>query len=175
MDSRLWTMRLVYLGLAAIIMFFHLLPLDTVPRRWAPPDLMIAMTFAWALRRPDYVPPLAIALVMLSADLMFQRPPGLLAALVVGGTVYLRNRTIGLSEASFAGEWLSVALVLSAITVANRMVLAITAVDQAPLWLVIVQLMLTVAVYPVVVLVSQSLFGVRKLAPAEADAMGGRA
>lgn len=167
--SYLWIMRGWFLGLALLIMFFHLLPLDTIPRRWAPPDLLIAFIFAWSLRRPDYVPILSIAAVMLMADLMFQRPPGLLALLVLMGTENLRLRFAALRDASFVGEWISVCIVLVAITVANRLVLALLAVQQAPLGLSLMQMLMTIAVYPLVVLITQSVFGVRVLAPLDSD------
>ncbi|MBL4768601.1 MAG: rod shape-determining protein MreD [Rhodobacteraceae bacterium] len=173
--SQTWIMRVWFLALAMLIMFFHLLPLDTLPRRWAPPDLLIAFVFAWALRRPDFVPVLSIAAVMLMADLMFQRPPGLLALLVLLGTENLRLRFAGLRDASFAGEWISVCIVLVAITVANRLVLALLAVQQAPLGLSLMQMLMTIAVYPLVVFITQSLFGVRTLAPSDADARAARA
>lgn len=170
--SRLWLMRAGFVGLALLILFFHLLPLDTVPRRWAPPDLLIAFTFAWVLRRPDYVPVLILALVMLVADLMLQRPPGLQAMLMVLGCEYLKSQTAGLRQASFLGEWMAVGIVLVGITVLNRLILGILAVDPAPLGLHLIQMGLTLLVYPVVVVLSQSLMGVRKLAPGDADAMG---
>jgi len=172
--SRLWLMRAGFLALALLIMFFHLLPLDTVPPRWAPPDLLIAFTFAWCLRRPDYVPVLSLALVMLMADLMLGRPPGLLALLLVLGCEYLKTQTAGLREASFLGEWTAVAMVLIGITLLNRLILLIVAVPPAPLGLSLIQLVLTIAVYPIVVLATQSLMGVRKLAPGDAGALGGR-
>ncbi|MGD9864712.1 MAG: rod shape-determining protein MreD [Pseudodonghicola sp.] len=173
--SRLWLMRAAFLGLALLIFFFHLIPLDTVPRRWAPPDLLVAFAFAWSLRRPDYAPALSIAAVMLMADLLFQRPPGLMALLVVLGSEYLKNRASALREASFAGEWLAVCLTLLSVTVLNRLVLAILAVQQAQLSLSLFQMVMTMLAYPLVVLVTQSLMGVRKLAPSDAEAMGGRA
>jgi len=172
--SRLWLMRAGFIGLALLILFFHLLPLDTVPRRWAPPDLLIAFTFAWVLRRPDYVPILSLALVMLVADLMFQRPPGLQAMLMVLGCEYLKNQTAGLRQASFVGEWMAVGIVLVAITVLNRLVLGIVAVEPAPLGLNLIQIGLTFLAYPVVVVISQSFMGVRKLAPVDADALHSR-
>lgn len=172
--SRLWLMRIGFLVLALLIMFFHLLPMDTVPRRWAPPDLLIAFAFAWVLRRPDYVPALSMAVVMLMADLMFQRPPGLLAMLLVLGCEYLKNQTAGLREASFLGEWAAVAIVLVGITILNRLILMIVAVPLAPLGLSLIQMVLTIAVYPVVVLITQTLFGVRKPAPGDAGAFGAR-
>lgn len=173
--SRVWTMRIAFLALSLLIVFFHLIPLDTVPRRWAPPDLLIGFAFAWVLRRPDYVPALSIAVVILMADLLFQRPPGLMAVLVVLGAEYLKTRAAGFSEASFIAEWLAVSLVLIAITVLNRLVLAILVVQQAPLALSVIQMMATVAVYPLVVLATQIIMGVRKPAPGDAEAFGGRA
>jgi rod shape-determining protein MreD len=173
--TQLWIMRGCFLGLGLLILFFHLLPLDSVPRRWAPPDLLIAFVFAWALRRPDYVPILSIALVMLMADLMFQRPPGLLALLILIGTEYLRLRFAGLKDASFAGEWIAVCIVLVAILVTNRLVLSILAVQQAPLGLTLMQLIMTILVYPLVVLITQLVFGVRALTPSDSEAKAARA
>lgn len=172
--SRLWLMRAAFLGLALLIMFFHLIPLDTLPRHWTPPDFLVAFAFAWGLRRPDYAPALSIAAVMLLADLLFQRPPGLMALLVVLGSEYLKNRAGGLREASFAGEWLAVCLTLLSITVVNRLVLGLLAVEQAQLSLSLIQMVMTMLAYPLVVLVTQSLMGVRKLAPSDTDAIGGR-
>lgn len=173
--SRVWWMRFVYLGLAMTLLFFQLLPLETLPRGWAPPDLLVAITFAWMLRRPDYVPLLSIAAALLMTDLLLQRPPGLWAALVVAGSAFLKNRVSGQGEVSFVGEWASVGLVLIAMTVFNRLILGITAVDLASLWLVFSQLLLTIIAYPLVALFSQTLMGVRKLTPADADVLGARA
>lgn len=172
--SRVWAMRAGFIGLALAILFFHLLPLDTIPRRWAAPDLLSAFAFAWVLRRPDYVPILILAVVMLVADLMLQRPPGLLAMLLVLGCEYLRNQTAGLRQASFLGEWAAVAMVLVAITVANRLVLMVVVVQPDPLGLSLIQMVLTIAVYPGVVAVTQSLMGVRKLAPGDAENLKSR-
>lgn len=171
---RLWTMRLLYVLLGLVLIFLHLLPLDTLPRGWAGPDIMLALTFAWVLRRPEYVPPLLLAAMFLLGDLMFHRPPGLWAALVLVAAETLRARYIGLRDLTFAVEWVSVASTLIAVTVAYRLVLAVLMVDQAPLGLSLMQLVMTLLAYPVVVVVSQSLFGVRKLAPGDIDALGGR-
>ena len=133
-------MRASYLALCLTVIFAHLLPLDTVPRNWAPPDYMLAFTFAWALRRPDYVPILSIAVVFLTADLLFQRPPGLMAALVVVGTEYLRIRFSALRDASFAGEWIAVCLICAAVTLANRLTLTVVASDLAPLAPTLIQM-----------------------------------
>jgi rod shape-determining protein MreD len=172
--SRLWVMRAVFLGLGMLIMFFHLLPLDTVPRPWAPPDLLIAFVFAWALRRPDYVPALSLAAILLLADLILMRPPGLMALLLLLGTEYLKNQNAGLREASFAGEWIAVGIVLVGITVLNRLILMLVVVQPPQLGLSLIQVVLTIAVYPLVVAITQTLMGVRKLAPGDAGTLTAR-
>lgn len=170
----MWAMRCIYVFLGLLVMFFNLMPLETLPRGWAGPDIILALTFAWALRRPEYVPPLLVAIVILLGDLMYHRPPGLWAALVLVATETLRARHVGLRDTTFAMEWVSVATTLVIVTLAYRTILALLVVDQAPLGLSLIQLAMTLIAYPLVVLISQTLFGVRKLAPGDIDAVGGR-
>ncbi|TNF65078.1 MAG: rod shape-determining protein MreD [Rhodobacteraceae bacterium] len=172
--SRLWLMRALFLGLCVAILFFLLLPLSGIPAVWAGPDLLLALTLAWAQRRPDYVPALSVALVMLLADLLLHRPPGLLALLVVLGAEQLKSRAGGLRDASFAGEWAAASLVIMSVTMINRVVLWVLMVDQAPLALTLSQMVMTVVIYPVVVIVSHFLLGVRRLSPGEEDVIGAR-
>lgn len=170
-----WAMRILFGVLCLLLIFAHLLPLQTLPRGWAGPDVMLALTFAWVLRRPDFVPPLLIAGVFLLADLLFQRPPGLWAALVLLGSQTLRAREPGLRDLTFAVEWVSVATTLVAMTLGYRIILALLMVDQAPLGLSLMQLVATLVVYPLVALVSHGIFGVRKIAPGDIDALESRA
>ena len=172
--TRVWGMRLMYLALALVLIFAKLIPLDFRPQAWAGPDLLVAFTFAWALRRPEFVPALSIGLVVLLADLLVLRPPGLWAALMVLGTQALRNRARNLRDQPFVMEWLAVAGVFLAISVANRLVLAILMVPQAPLGLTIIHVLMTLICYPVVVILSQWVFGVRKAAPGDLDRLGQR-
>jgi rod shape-determining protein MreD len=165
--TQLWAMRAAFIGLCILVVFVNLLPLSSIPPNWTGPELIIALTFAWALRRPDYVPVLSVAIVMLLTDLLYQRPPGLLALLVVLGTEHLKSRNRGLSEAPFLAEWSAVAAVLIVITLMNRLVLAILAVQQAPLGLSLQQLLMTLLFYPAVVALSQSVMGVRKMGHSE--------
>jgi rod shape-determining protein MreD len=171
----IWAQRVIFAALCLTVIFWRLLPLDTLPRGWAGPDLITALAFAWVLRRPEYAPPLLIALLVLLADLLFQRPPGLWAALVLLGSEALKGRAAGLRDMSFVPEWLTVAVLLVAMTLAERTALAILLVPQAPLGLSLMQVVMTVLAYPVVVGASAVLFGVRKLRPGDAAAMAGRA
>ncbi|APG47974.1 rod shape-determining protein MreD [Phaeobacter porticola] len=172
--ARIWVMRAAFPGLALVIMFFHLLPLDTLPPRWAPPDLLLALVMAWAVRRPDYVPTLSIALTFLMADLLFQRPPGLMAFLVVLACSFLKSQVQPHRETAFVGEWITVAVAVTAVTLLNRLILAVLGVVQPSLGLILIQMVATLLIYPLVAVTSQSLLGVRKLSPAEAEALGSR-
>lgn len=170
--TRVWIMRAAFVGLALAVMFYHLLPLDMMPPRFAGPDLLVALCFAWSLRRPAYVPAIAVAGVMLLADLLLQRPPGLWAGLVLLGTEFLKSTDRRDRETTFAMEWLAVAGVLLAITIAYRLALGLLIVPAGPSFLAIMRYLTTVAVYPAVVVLSQLLLGVRRMAPGEFSASG---
>ncbi|MGB1035431.1 MAG: rod shape-determining protein MreD, partial [Primorskyibacter sp.] len=148
----LWVARAQFLGLAGLVIFFHMLPLSLQPAQWAPPDVLLAFAFAWAQRRPDAVPPLMVAGVFLLTDLMFQRPPGLWAALVLVVIEWSKSRERRPVEAGFLLEWAGFAGAVVSITVVYRVVLRLVLVDTGPLHLATTQAALTVAIYPLVVL-----------------------
>ncbi|SLN33471.1 hypothetical protein AQS8620_01148 [Aquimixticola soesokkakensis] len=148
--------RAAYILLSLLAVFFYILPLDVGTGRWPGPDLLVALTFAWGVRRPDYVPALLVAAVMLMADLIFLRPPGLWAALTVLGLEFLRRRTAQNQEMSFALEWMLVTGTLALMVLANRLLLGLTMTPQTSLGLTLLQLFSTVMAYPVIAFVSAS-------------------
>lgn len=170
--SRLWVMRLIFLVLSLVIIFFQLLPLETTPRRFTGPDMLVLLAYAWAIRRPEYVPALLVAITALLGDFLFQRPPGLMAALMVLSTGALKRRARNLRDQAFPVEWLTIAGMVVLVMLGNRLVLALMLVPQAPLGLTLIQAIMSVIFYPVVVLASHLVFGVRKITPGEANAMG---
>lgn len=168
-----WGHRALFVMLVLLIVLFQLLPLETTPRRWAGPDLMVALTLAWAARRPATVPALLIAAVFLLGDMLFHRPPGLWAALMVAACEWLRSQSRGFAVQGFAAEWLGVAVALTVITLLNRVILALTITPSAPLSLTLMQLAMTLAIYPVVVAISHFVFGIRRTR--RGDSTGGLA
>ena len=139
------------------------------------PDLLIAFAFAWSLRRPEYVPAVLLACIFLLSDLLLQRPPGLWALLALLACENLKGRGRSLRDATFGAEWIAVALLLTGILLANRIILSILLVAPPQLRLSLLELGVTVLIYPIVVLVTSTLMGVRRAAPGELDALGGRA
>lgn len=200
----LWAMRLGFVLLAFVILFFHLLPLDTQPvglfipdllplentapaearleellrneepRRWIAPDLILCFACAWSLRRPEYVPTLSLALVFLFADLLLQRPPGLWALLALLGCENLKSRARSLRDANFTVEWLTVGVIMVAIFLLNHIVMALLLIDTPKLALSISELVMTLLFYPLIVLITHSLMRVRKTVPGDLDAYGQR-
>ena len=170
--ARVWVMRSLYIGLSFFIIFLHLLPLATSSSRWFAPDFLMAFTFAWAMRRPEYVPTVSVGFIILLADFLFQRPPGLLAGLIVVGAETLRARSVANRDMPYLVEWMSVAGVMITIIFAERLFLAIFFIPAPSLSLVLIQLVMTIALYPLVVMISHFLFNVRRSAPGEVDALG---
>lgn len=173
-QTEVWVRRMLFVVLALVIMFSQLLPLPSPPERWPGPDLLVALCFAWAFRRPDYVPALTVAGVFLLADLLFQRPPGLWAALMVLATEFLKRRTMQVRDMPYLVEWMTVASTLLIAMIAYRATLSILLIDQAPLGAALIQTVMTILAYPIVAALSQVAFGVRKAAPGEVDALGHR-
>jgi rod shape-determining protein MreD len=171
-SAGIWSKRLAFVLLAIAIIFVQLLPLNTLPRIWAAPDVLLLVTLVWVVRRPDFVPVLVIAGVFLTADMLFGRPPGLMTAIVVIVTETLRARSAGMRSAPFGIEWLTVAAAITAITLGSRFVLALVMTPQAPLGLTLIQMVLTILTYPLVVAVAHLIFGVRRPAPGEVNALG---
>lgn len=174
-NARKWRMRLAYVLLVLAILYLQLLPLQTMPRSWAGPDLIVLFTVAWAIRRPDYVPALSVAIMTLLVDLILMRPPGVMAAIMVGARQVLKRQEPGLRDSPFLVEWLTASAALATIMLANRLVLAIFLVGQPALGMDVSQLFLSVLAYPAVVLVSRVGLGLRKMVPGETDAMAGAA
>lgn len=166
--------RGVFVVLTLLVLFVRLLPLGDGAGGVPGPDLLVVLALAWATRRPDYVPVLLVGAVMLLADFLFMRPPGLWAAITVLGVEFLRTREQGFRDLPFLVEWGMVALVLLAMTLANAAVLLVLLVDQPSLGLTLLQLIATIAAYPVVVAVTVFVFGLRRAAPGEVDDRGHR-
>lgn len=173
-QTRLWFMRLWFVILALTILFFQLLPLQTMPRNWVGPDLLFGVACAWSVRRPEYVPAVILAIIFLIADLLLQRPPGLWAVLALVGCEKLKTRGRSLRDASFLSEWLAVSFVMVGVFFMNRLVMEIFLIDLPGFRLSITEMILTPLFYPVIVLVTHWIMGIRKTAPGDLDAVGHR-
>lgn len=147
-----WAGRTLYLALSALLIAGALLPLPNGAAPRPGPDLLLALTLAFVLRRPDLVPPLSVAAAFLLADLLMQRPPGLgaLAALLL--TEALRARAPGLRGLGFGAEWLAAALGAAAFVLGTRLAAAVLLLPLPPVGAQAAGLGWTIAAYPAVAL-----------------------
>ncbi|NKX43117.1 rod shape-determining protein MreD [Roseicyclus persicicus] len=166
-----WTYRALFLGLCVLVIGFKLLPLSLDDTGVPGPDLLLALTLAWLLRQPAVVPLGSILVVFLLADFLFQRPPGLWTLLVIVVSESLRRRRLTMTEFPFLLEWSAFAGAVFTMILADRLILWVLMVDLPPLGLTLAHGIVTAAIYPAVVAVSKFLFGLRKIGPAEAEAL----
>ncbi|HEY0213775.1 MAG TPA: rod shape-determining protein MreD [Paenirhodobacter sp.] len=164
----------LFLALTVTTTFLRLLPINPMAHGIPGPDLMLAFTFVWLMRRPDYLPAWLIIAVFLLGDMIFWRPVGLWALIVLLGTEFLRGR-VPLSRAlPLAAEMVMVGSVMLAMLLMNRLVLALALVDQPPLGLELLRLMMTLLAYPFVAVFSRLAFGLHRPVPGEAAGYGRR-
>lgn len=170
--SSLWLHRLLFLGVAALLMFLRLLPLQDMTGHLPGPDLLLCLIFAWTVRRPEYLPVLMIAGVVLLEDLLLMRPPGLWTGLVILGSEFIRSRVALTRELNFGVEWLLVAGLMLAIFVGYRLIFGLCFLPQPAFGFAFVQILWSVMAYPFVVAVSRYGLDLHKPATGELDSYG---
>ncbi|MGR3435416.1 MAG: rod shape-determining protein MreD [Shimia sp.] len=174
-SRHVWGLRAAYVAVALVVLGLQLVPLGTAPRGFAGPDLVLALTVAWAIRRPAAVPIVLVAAVTLVADMLLQRPPGLWAAIVVGAAAYLVARHDDLAEATFAIEWAAAGLAILCVCLAYLVAFQVLAPYAISARLLTLQMILTIAAYPAVTALSWLALGVgRPRAESVEEARRGR-
>lgn len=170
----LWSMRLAFVAIAITTLLSGLLPLQTTPRSWAGPDLLLCLALTWSVRRPEYVPIWLLAGVFLLADFLLSRPPGLLAALMLTACANMQSRARTLHLTGFLTEWLRAGVLIFASALFYRLTLGVLLVPTPSLPLQATQVIGTILAYPTVVMISALLFGIRMAQPGDLDNIGQR-
>lgn len=172
--SAVWLYRGIFLALALGIMFLRLLPLGSDAGQLPGPDLLLSVMLAWVMRRPDYLPVVMIAAIVMLEDVVLMRPPGLWTALVVLATEFLRSRAALTRELSFAVEWTLIAGLMVGLLLAYRLFFAVAFLPQPAFGFAMTQTLWSILCYPVVVMASRLILDLRKPAMGELDALGKR-
>ncbi|MEY4306196.1 MAG: hypothetical protein RIT52_2371 [Pseudomonadota bacterium] len=185
-----WAHRILFVVLALVFLFFRLLPLGEVIAPCGPeatgcrlmawfshmpgPDLLLCIIFAWTMRRPDYLPVLLIAAVVLLEDLIMLRPPGLWTGLVVLVSEIIRSRVALTRELNFGVEWLLVSAMMVVMLIVYRMAFGLVLLPQPPFGFAMVQVIWSILCYPLVVFLSRVVLDLYKPGMGEVDAYGRR-
>ena len=160
---RLWhivRLRLIYCCVAFIIIAVQLVPTRGYTAFGTAPDLLLCMTIAWTIRRPEVMSPIWVAIVLVLADFLLQRPPGLWALIVLGVNVVLARQVADLHKPLFMSEWLLATGAIIAVVVVYQIALLVTFLPTRAFLPYMLQTLLTILVYPLVTMVSHRLFGV---------------
>lgn len=167
----IWTYRAIFVGLSLGIITLKLLPLNLAASGIPGPDLLVLLAFAWMVRQPALVPLGLLLVIFLLADFLFMRPPGLWTALLLLAAESLRRRRLTMTELPFLVEWGMVAVMVMGMVLLNRLILWMLLVDLDSLGLTLAHGIVTVATYPVVVVISKFVLRIRKLGPTELEAL----
>lgn len=159
---RFYLYPMAFAALCALVVFGRLLPLGQGHAGLPTPDLLLALTIAWMLRRPDYLPVWLIAAVFLLADMLFMRPPGLWTLLVVAMTEFLRHRQTFTRSLPFGVEFAFVTGMVAALAVGQWILQMLFVLNHPGLIIVLLQIPMTMLGYPLAVLVTQVGLGVRR-------------
>ncbi|MCB1358253.1 MAG: rod shape-determining protein MreD [Maritimibacter sp.] len=162
-----WGYALLFAVLAGLVVFLRILPTGGDAGGLPPPDFIVLAGLAWVAQRPDYVPVLLFAALLVVTELLFLRPPGVASGLAVIGLEAMRSRAGLLRERGFFTEWITAGVILALLLVAERIVLAVFFVDQPAFTLAVLGLFVNIAAYPAVAALSVWVLRVRRLAPGE--------
>lgn len=190
-SREVWLHRVVFVALALGFLFYRLLPMALPASsacgpedgwcqtaawlsRMPGPDILLCIIFTWTMRRPDYLPALLIAAVVLVEDFILLRPPGLWTAIVVLASEFIRSRVALTRELSFGVEWLLVSALMVAMLVLYRMASGLVLLPQPPFGFALMQVVWSILCYPVVVFLSRVVLDLYKPAMGEVDAYGRR-
>lgn len=166
-----WTYRALFIVVSLAVITLKLMPLNLAAVGVPGPDLLVLLTFAWMVRQPAVVPLGLLLTIFLLADFLFMRPPGLWTALMILASEALRRRRLTMTEFPFLVEWAAVAVAIMGMVLLNRLALWILLVDLDTLGLTLTHAIVTIAIYPAVVVASKYIFGLRKIGPSELEAL----
>lgn len=172
MARSVWVWWGIFALIVLALLYVRLLPIGGLAGGFPGPDLVMCLICAWVIRRPAFVPVVLVAAVILLEDMVLMRPPGLWAGIMVLGSEFLRARTALSRELSFVAEWVMVAVVMFAMVMGARLLMAVMFVPQPAFVSQMIGLLFSILAYPVVVGVSRLVFGLNKPATGEVDAIG---
>ena len=161
---RLQAVRALYAVAVLAIIVVLLLPIGSGGARFPGPDIILVLTIAWTIRAPNQLPAVLVGAVLLVADLVLMRPPGLMAAITIVGVEFIRARQSTWRGLNLPAEWAIGGAVVAAILITNALAHTIFLVPQPPLGQTVIRLLISVLVYPIMVAVVLYVFKIESAA-----------
>lgn len=165
---------LVLSSLCLGLTLFHLIPLGIGSGARVLPDAMLALLACWSVRRPQDLPLVLLAGLLLMADFLLARPVGLWALMSLLILEVLGGQREAMRDRSFVFEWGSFALALAAGLMLQSLILQLALVERPAGTLTLRMFAVTVAAYPVVTVLLHYVLRVRSPKPVERSRRLGR-
>ncbi|MFT5639805.1 MAG: rod shape-determining protein MreD [Paracoccaceae bacterium] len=166
--------RLSYACCAFLILFVGLVPFSFIPKNLPGPDLLLCLTFAFVLRRPDYIPVWLLAGAIFLSDVLLLRPPGLWTAIMIFAVEFTRLQEYRFRDLIFPFEWAFVGAIMFLCLISYHLVLSIMIIPQVGFSTTMLHFLTTLVAYPLVVGFCALLLRLRKVTPHEAIRYGHR-
>ena len=152
-------------GTVPLLVTFVLVILCAVP--YGVPGLSLVMpllplisVYFWAVHRPDLTPAIGHFLIGLLQDILVGTPIGLSAAMFVGIHAAVHYQRPFFHGKTFLVLWFSFALLIAMISLCSYTAVAIYSFLLPPAFPVLLQLLLTIAFYPLLTWIFQSILRV---------------
>ena len=149
MNVKSFIHQILYFCIGLLIIFFQILPLQTTPQSWSGPNVLLVFFAALVIKRPEFTSSLLIAVVFLIEDFFLMRPPGLMSSLTVLGLYILKRKFQNQEDTSLVFVWGNVAICLTLILLICYFVLKLLFIPSAGLRLTIMEITVTLAIYPI--------------------------
>ena len=160
-DGIIWFNRALFVSLALFAILAAILPLGLYADALIMPDILMAMTFAWVIRRPETAPYVLVFLMALFADVMLMRPLGLWAMLTLLTAEFARSQRKPLREQMFVMEWVIFGFVFAIAVGASMMMLKLTFTPGPSVDLMLNHMVSTILIYPPVAGILHFVFRIR--------------
>ena len=149
MHIKSFTHQIIYFCIGLLIIFFQILPLQTIPQTWSGPNVLLVFFAAIVSKRPEFTSSLLIASIFLIEDFFLMRPPGLMSALTVLGFNFLKRKFQNQEVNSFIFGWGNVTTCLTIILLLYYFISVLLFIPSAGIKLTLMELLMTLAIYPI--------------------------
>ena len=149
MHIKSFTHQIIYFCIGLLIIFFQILPLQTIPQTWSGPNVLLVFFAAIVSKRPEFTSSFLIASIFLIEDFFLMRPPGLMSALTVLGFNFLKRKIQNQEVNSFIFGWGNVTTCLTIILLLYYFISVLLFIPSAGFKLTLMELLMTLALYPI--------------------------
>lgn len=147
---------MLVMGMSAL--FLEAAPLGLAADAQPSPDLVFLVIAFWSLRRPEIAALLAVYGLGLARDLLTDTPVGMGALTLVLASGYLKSMGPALARWRFVAEWVVVAMTLLTVLMVQWLAVLVLLAHPPYLYDLALQWLISIAIYPMLVLVLSWLF-----------------